>query len=98
MSPESKLSIEAEILLMNQKIQRILDHHIEFKDDIFAIRESIDSIKSSQHKEEVNRLAENSEIRNELHGRINQILYSILGGAFLFLSGIALWIVTGKHD
>lgn len=91
-----KFNPELEIMQINSTLDRILNHHDEFKKSIQAIGNKLEEINTRLHNEETTRLTNNQSIKDELHGRINQILFSILGGAGLFVAGIIMWIIETK--
>lgn len=91
-----KFNAELEIMQINTTLDRLLIHHDDFKKSISAIGSKLEEINNRLHNEETSRLTNIQSIKDELHGRINQILFSILGGAGLFVAGIIMWIIETK--
>jgi hypothetical protein len=60
-----------------------LDHHENFE-------QLIKRILDKQEKEKDERVSQSSLIKDELHGRINKIIFSVLGGSI----GIILMMVV----
>lgn len=85
-----------EIMQIKSTLDRILTHHDEFKTLFKEIGTKIEAIGTQVHEEETDRISSMQSIKDELHGRINQILFSILGGAGLFVVGIIMWIIETK--
>jgi|JI10StandDraft_1071094.scaffolds.fasta_scaffold515820_3 hypothetical protein len=90
-------TIEAEILLIQSQLERILGHHDKFERKLDSMGLDIADTKKIINQEKEKRMDAIAAIKDELHGRINTILVSILGGASLFITGIITWVVTREH-
>lgn len=85
-----------EITEIKTILERILDHHNEFKSKFDKMDSKVSEMIDSIHDEKTERLESIQSIKDELHGRINTIMFSILGGAGLFVMGIVMWLIEGR--
>lgn len=92
-----KIIPELEIAQIKTTLDRILVHHDDFKKMFEKMDGKLDDVSKQVHGEETARMKSVETIKDELHGRINQILFSILGGAALFVGGIIMWIIETKR-
>lgn len=89
-----KMDINTEVILIQNQLNRILGHQKNAEDKFLLVEQKFDKLFDLLHKEKDARMAANSDIKGELHGRINGIIFSILGGAALFIGGIITWVIT----
>jgi hypothetical protein len=85
-------SNETQIVVMQNTLDRILGHHDEFKDNFSSLNKNVAELIQVIHREKTERMSAIYAIKDELHGRINKILFSILGGAVLFIVGIVTFV------
>lgn len=85
-----------DVIVMQNDIRRILDHHSEFRKLFSSMNEKLNEVVKSVYDEKSDRLKSLDEIKDQIHGRINMILFSILGGAIMFISGIVMWVIQSK--
>lgn len=83
------MDMQTEVVLIQNQLERILGHHEKFEESF----EKLFDLVTDERTDRMNSIA---SIKDELHGRINAILFSILGGAGLFIAGIITWVVTTK--
>lgn len=98
MSPEkNKFDIDIEITTINSTLDRILNHHVEFKDMFKSMASKMEGITTIISQEKLERTDAINEIKDQLHGRINTILFRILGGVGMFVLGIIMWLIQNKN-
>lgn len=85
-----------EIVQIKSTLERILDHQVEFKNSFKLTNGKIDGLHERINSEEKRRLEHVQSIKDEIHGRINMILFSILGGAGLFITGVIMFVLERK--
>lgn len=93
MEPEN-LTTDQELIFIKSSMKRILEHHVDFKNTFKDVTQKIDGLIDIIHKEKTDRLEKMGEIKNELHGRINTMIFSFLGGSLVFIGGIVTWVIT----
>lgn len=97
----NEVSDKFELMRLKTTLDRVLNHQIEFKAELKQIVKNINDkfelLNTIITSEEKNRMAHVHEIKDKIHERINTILFSCLGGSFLFISGIIMWVISRKE-
>lgn len=92
----SVTSVQFDMVAMKSDQKRILEHHEKFYNMFSRVEQTLGTLNDKIHEIQKANLSESQKIKDELHGRINMILFSILGGAFMFIAGVVMWVVQTK--
>lgn len=95
-----KFNPELEIIQINTTLDRILNHHQEFKQGFDKFGSKIDLIMDRINAVDKDRIESMQIIRDELktefRSEFKNIYLSIIGGAMMFIGGIIMWIIETK--
>lgn len=95
-----KFNAELEIMQINTTLDRILNHHQEFKNGFDKFGNKIDLIMERINSVDKDRIESiqniKDEIKSEFRSEFKNIYLSIIGGAMMFIGGIIMWIIETK--
>jgi hypothetical protein len=97
MSDEDETAIvRGQLIAIKQSVERILDHHDGFKEDLREISKKFEKVNNDIHDETIDRHKGDADVKDELHKALMTIYVSVAVGSLALISNIVLWVVKGS--
>jgi len=91
--PDTIAEVRGQLVGIKQSIERILDHHDGFKDDIKDIGTKFEKVQNELHTEALHRTKGDAEVKEELHKTVVRLSVAIAIAAVSLVSNAVLWVL-----